>query len=198
MPKSLVTSHTWWYGSFGNQRKCIKRLHRNQTRKQCYSRYYFLIKLAARTIVQNFKKHKEPPTCRSMSMRHECVVVFTTAQNILFSTLEPRPGRAQTSAKMHHITALTPFTPCSFWLQEAAEGITPYIRPVKSHSSYLCFLRSTVSTATLFLQSRTTAWAPSLARLKQQNSEFLNITVQHVSRKQNALWSSPFDPIKLR
>lgn len=92
------------------------------------------------------EKHKGPPTCRSMSMSYEYVVVFTTAENILFSALEPRPGRARTSAKMHHAAARPPLTACSLCLQEASEGISPYIRPVKSHSSYLCFLRFTVST----------------------------------------------------
>lgn len=38
--------------------------------------------------------------------------------------------------------ALPPVTPHSSCLQEAAAGATPHITPVKSHFSYLCFLRS--------------------------------------------------------
>lgn len=45
--------------------------------------------------------------------------------------------------------ALPPVTPHSSCLQEAAAGATPHIAPVKSHFSYLCFLRSiAVPTAT--------------------------------------------------
>lgn len=72
---------------------------------------------------------------------------------------------------MHHITALPP---CSSCLQEAAEGVTPSTRPVKSHSSYLCFLRLAVSTATKLLQARTTA-GELFARLKQQNFKHYSI-----------------------
>lgn len=45
--------------------------------------------------------------------------------------------------------ALPHVTPHSSCLQEAAAGATPHITPVKSHFSYLCFLRSVaVPTAT--------------------------------------------------
>ena len=50
---------------------------------------------ASLSVVQSSKKHKDPPTRRSTSTRHEYVAVFTTAQNILFSTREPRPRGAR-------------------------------------------------------------------------------------------------------
>lgn len=88
--------------------------------------YYFL-KMELREVGSGIAYYysefkKEPPTCRSMSMRYEYLVMFTTVQNILFSTLEPRPGRAQTSAKMHHVTASLLLLPVPFVYRKQLQG----------------------------------------------------------------------------
>ena len=132
---------------------------------------------ASLSVVQSSKKHKDPPTRREMSTTHEYVAVFTTAQNILFSTREPRPRGAWDAPQ--HIAAPPPFTPRSSCLQEAAGGRTPHTSDLSTltHLIYV-FLGSTVSTATLLLQARTTAW--QLIARPQQNKQhhFFKITVQ--------------------
>lgn len=67
-----------------------------------------------------------------------------------FRSRKPRLGRTMAAiAPTAPPPALPPVTPHSSCLQEAAAGATPHIAPVKSHFSYLCFLRSVaVPTAT--------------------------------------------------
>lgn len=69
-------------------------------------------------------------------------------RNIPQSAATPRPNYGR-DAPTAPPPALPPVTPHSSCLQEAAAGATPHITPVKSHFSYLCFLRSVaVPTAT--------------------------------------------------
>lgn len=86
--------------SFGNQWKSRRRLHRNWSSKRCHSKHASS-KMCWRCLL--FEQRKvgsgplyycsefiKPPTCKSMSMRYEYVVYYSTEHFILYSRATPQ------------------------------------------------------------------------------------------------------------
>lgn len=139
-----------------NQEKCKRRSHRNVNETHRVPLKAEVREEASAALSCCSQSH--PPA--EARPRDEYSAVFTTVRSHA-----PHNSNLSQDAPHH------PPNPCSSCLQEAAEGLTRYFRPVKSHSSYLCFLRFSVSTATKPLQPQTTA-AELFARLKQQNCKY--------------------------
>lgn len=105
-----------------------------------------------------------PPTRADSNMcpRDVQMHLFTPARSVLLSPLEPRPGSIQPACSTSPPPSALSL-PVLFFVYR--KQLHRYLCASDlSHSSYLFFLRFTVSTAALFLQSRTTR--ELLARLK--------------------------------
>lgn len=100
-----------------------------------------------------------------MSKRYEYVLVFTRVDSILFSPLEPHPGRAETSVNMHQTITLPPFPLVILFIGNILYYLLISDLPSLTHLIYV-FLGSPQQHAPPLMDHGMTA------RLKQQNGTF--------------------------